>query len=356
MNILIDSNILFLKEVLEKDFNVMTFDGGALNPEYIRQSNSEILFVRSTTKCDVFLLGNTKVNFIGTATAGVDNLDIEFLEKNEITWVNAAGSNSISVAEYVTLSIQLWCLENLKDISDMTLGIVGYGNIGSKVGKIFEKHCKKILVFDPYISETKNINSNLCDYDELLKKSDIITFHTPLVKEGEHPTYKMLNLNMMELINKDALLINASRGGVVDEYALKVNNYNPKNLIFDVFENEPNIDSLFAKNLFISSPHIAGHSIEGKLRGTLNMVQGLEIYLGKRIDKSIIMNELDKVPKVNINNVSYNGLFSRLKERIGLEETSINFKRILNNYEYSKFNKQRKEYPKHNETLSDESF
>lgn len=356
MNIVIDSNIVLLKESLESDFKVITFDGGELTPQLLSETNAEILFVRSTSNCDVFLLGDTNVRFVGTATAGVDNLDLEFLEKNNIKWTNAAGSNAISVAEFTTLAIQSWCTANQKDISQLTLGIVGFGNIGSKVGKIFEKHCKEILVSDPYKENTGSVNANLCSIEELLSRSDIITFHTPLVNSGEHPTYKLLDLNKMDLINKDALIINAARGGVVDEQALKIANHNYNNLIFDVWENEPNIDSEFAESIFISTPHIAGHSFEGKLRGTLNMLQSLEVYLGKRIDKSIILNEINKYEKHKLSSLDYSDLCKKLESNIQLAETNMQFKNALIDFDYKKFNQLRKDYPKHNETLSDDSF
>lgn len=356
MKIVIDSNIVLLKESLESDFNVITFDGGELTPQLLQETKAEVLFVRSTSNCDVFLLGDSNVGFVGTATAGIDNLDLEFLDKNNIKWTNAAGSNSISVAEYTTLAIQTWCKENHKDIGDLTLGIVGFGNIGSKVGKIFEKHCKQLLVTDPLIEHTNSINATLCSIEELLSNSDIITFHIPLVSGGEHPTYKLLDLNKMYLIKKDALIINAARGGVVDEQAIKIANRNPNNLIFDVWENEPNIDSEFAASLFISTPHIAGHSFEGKLRGTLNMLQSLELYLGKRIDKSLILDEINKHEKYQLNSLTYNELCEKLESNIQLVATSNQFKEILDSFDYKKFNQIRKEYPKHYETLSDDSF
>ncbi len=356
MNIVIDSNIVLLKESLGTDFNVITFDGGELTPELLQETNAEILFVRSTSSCDVFLLGDSNVRFIGTATAGIDNLDLEFLENNNIKWTNAAGSNSISVAEYTTLAVLSWCTENQKDISELTLGIVGFGNIGSKVGKIFEQQCKQILVSDPYIDHTNSIKAKLCGIEEVLRNSDIITFHTPLVKDGEHPTYKLLDLNKMDLVKKDALIINAARGGVIDEQAIKIANHNPNNLIFDVWENEPNIDSDFASSLFLSTPHIAGHSFEGKLRGTLNMLQSFEVYIGKRIDKSLILNEINKDEKSVLSSLDYYSLYEKLESKIRLSKTSINFKRILDDFDYKNFNQMRKEYPKHNETLSNDSF
>ena len=312
MNILVDSNIVLLPEILSEKFNVITYDGGELSNELIRETKSEILFVRSTTNCDVFLLGGTDVRFIGTATAGIDNLDIDFLEKNNIKWTNAAGSNAISVAEYVTLGIQKWTIENIINIEEKTLGIVGYGNIGYKVAKIFENYCQNILIYDPYVSQLKTKKSEFVDYHTLLSKADIITFHTPLTKSDNYPTYKMLDSDNLHLVNENILLINASRGGVVSEFALRAEKFNTNNLIFDVWENEPEIDSDFASKLFISTPHIAGHSYEGKLRGTLNMVQSFELYTGKRVDKSILINKINESRKYELNSLDYYDLFALL--------------------------------------------
>jgi len=356
MKILVDSNIVLLKESLAFGFDVAVFDGGELTPKLLKDSKAEALFVRSTTKCDSVLLDNSNIKFIGTATAGIDNIEIDYLNKHKIEWTNAAGSNSISVAEYTTLGIQSWCLENLKDISELTLGIVGFGNIGSKVGKIFENHCKQLLVSDPFIDNTKSIKAKMCELDELLSKSDIITFHTPLVTNGEHPTYRLLDAKRMELVKKEVLIINVARGGVVDESALNIVNHNPKNMIFDVWENEPNINSEFAKSLFISTPHIAGHSYEGKLRGTLNMLQSFEKYIGKPIEKSHIIDEMNSFKKRELKKLSYFELYDRLKNNIQLKDTDNKFKRVLSNFDYMKFNQMRKDYPKHNETLSEDSF
>jgi erythronate-4-phosphate dehydrogenase len=356
MKILIDSNIVLLKESLDFGFDVVTFDGGELTPQLLKETKAEALFVRSTTKCDSILLDNSNVKFIGTATAGIDNLDINYLEKNNINWTNAAGSNSISVAEYTTLGVQSWCLENLKDIAELTLGIVGFGNIGSKVGKIFEKQCKQILVTDPFIENTNSIYATMCNLDELLSKSDIITFHTPLVKDGDHPTYKLLDVIRMEIVKNDALIINAARGGVIDEKAIVSTNHNPKNIISDVWENEPNIDAEFAAGLFISTPHIAGHSFEGKLRGTLNMLQSFEEYIRKPIDKTHIIDEMNNFKKRELSSLSYYELYDKLKNNIQMIDTSNKFKRMLNHFDIKKFNQMRKDYPKHNETLSEDSF
>lgn len=356
MNILIDSNIVLLKDSLLDDFNIITYDGGELTQKLIVDNKAEILFVRSTTICNKDLLEYTNVKFIGTATAGIDNLDLDYLKEKNILWTNASGSNSISVAEFVTLAIQYWCLENKQNIEQQTLGIVGYGNIGTKVAKIFENYCPKILVYDPYVTKVQTSKTLKTEFDYLLENSTIITFHTPLTMDADYPTFQMLDYEKLKSMKDTKLLINAARGGVIDELSLVKLNYNPLNLIFDVWESEPNINSKFAQNLFLSTPHIAGHSYEGKLRGTLNMLQSLENYLGVPVNKDMIINELNKNKKIKLSNLRFSELFKILESNINLKNTNFEFKNILSNYNSKYFNKMRKEYPKHNESLSEDSF
>jgi erythronate-4-phosphate dehydrogenase len=354
MNILIDSNIPLLSEILSESYNVIEFEGGELSNGFIQESNADCLFVRSTTKCDVFLLGNTKVKFVGTATAGTDNIDKEYFNKNDIKWINAVGSNSLSVTEYVTLAIQHWCIDNIKKIEDLTIGIVGHGNIGKKVAKVFNKYGKQVIVSDPFVEIKEYENVRKCDYNDLLKQSDIITFHTPLTKVGKFPTYRMLNTKNIRNVNEGTLLINASRGGVISEDAIKSVDYNLNNLVLDVWENEPTPNPMLISKSFISTPHIAGHSIEAKLRGSLNMIQAFELYTGHRINKDILIERINSKIKTDFDELDFYSLFKKLKNNINLMNTSNDFKSKLfeaNNYNFSEL---RKSYKKHNETLVNE--
>ena len=354
MNILIDNNIPYLSQILSDKYNVIEFEGGQLDNGLIQESNAEALFVRSTTKCDVFLLANTKVKFVGTATAGTDNIDKEYFKKNNIRWFSAAGSNSLSVAEYVTLGIQHWCIENVRNIEELTVGIVGYGNIGKKVGRIHSYYCKEILVSDPFEDIKEYGILRQCDYNDLLMKSDIITFHTPLTKNGKFPSYKMLNTKNINTLKSDVLLINASRGGVVSEYALKSVDFNNNNLILDVWENEPTPDLNTVRKSFISTPHIAGHSIEAKLRGSLNMIQAFELYTGKSINKKQILERINRNAKTEIVDLDYYSLYKMLKNNINLMKTSNEFKSEVQDKNTFDFSELRKSYTKHTETLVNE--
>jgi len=351
MNILIDNNMPLLAETLSSDYNVIEFDGGELTNQSIMETKADCLFVRSTTKCDVFLLGGTKVKFVGTATAGTDNIDKEYFKKNSIEWVSAAGSNSLSVTEYVTLAVQMWCIENVKNIEEMTVGIVGNGNIGKKIAKVFSKFSKQVLVTDPYENIVEYENVKNAEYDDLLELSDAITFHTPITKTGKYPTYRMLNTKNIHKVKDGTLLINASRGGVISEYALKFINFNLKNLVLDVWENEPTPNLRLIQQCFISTPHIAGHSVEAKLRGSLNMIQAFELYTGHRVNKDAILNKLDEDSKIKLEGIEFYELYKELKGNIGIFKTSEGFKsEIKNKYDYN-FSELRKSYKKHRETL-----
>lgn len=356
MNILIDSNIILLKESLESQFNVVTYNGGELTNELINKTEAEILFVRSTSKCDSRLLAGTKVKLLGTATAGIDNLDINYLDKSNIQWFNAPGSNSISVAEFVTLAILHWCKDNNINLQQQTLGIVGYGNVGKKVAHIFENYCQQILVYDPFLSDINTQKIKQCNYQNLLESSSIITFHVPLTKGGAFPTQNMLDYDELKNIDNSTLTINMARGGVVNQSALIRLKYNPNNLIFDVWENEPNIDISFAQDCFLSTPHIAGHSYEGKLRGTLNMLEAIERYMNIELDKRIIMNKINKHLKSELSTLDINSLYELLDNNIQIRKIDKFFKNGLRNFETTDFNKMRRSYKMHNETITENSF
>jgi erythronate-4-phosphate dehydrogenase len=166
----------------------------------------------------------------------------------------------------------------------------------------------------------------------------------------------MLAYEQLATLDNAKLIINMARGGVVNQSDLKNVKYPPNNLIFDVWENEPNIDILFAQSLFFATPHIAGHSYEGKLRGTLNMLEVLEIYLSRKIDKTRVLNGINNSQKHHLSELSFENLFELLDSNIKIVGTSEEFKNSLESFEETNFNKIRKNYRKHNESLSEKSF
>jgi erythronate-4-phosphate dehydrogenase len=256
MRIAADKNIMFAKEAFSTLGEVKLFDLDEITNENIR--DFDILLVRSTIKVDENLLSDTKIKFVGSAVAGTDHIDIEYLESQNIGFSSAAGCNARSVAEYVMTVIYAFS----GNPKDLCVGIIGVGNTGGKVAEILHKLGIKTLLNDP-ILEKQGI-SGFSSLDEIAKKSDIITLHTPLTKSGEYKTEGLLGEDFFAKMKQNALLIQASRGTVCDEDALiKV-----KNKVIDVWASEPSVNLNLAKTCFLCTPHIAGHSFDGKINGT----------------------------------------------------------------------------------------
>ena len=201
-----------------------------------------------------------------SATSGIDHIDTKYLKKNNIIFVHAPGSNARSVAEYVLSSLFAIAEYENFDISKKTVGIIGYGQVGSKVKYFLESVGTKCLLNDPPLAEQESTES----YQELeqILKADIITLHVPLTTGGQYPTSQLINESFLDKLKPNVILINTSRGEVVDESALlSFKATNPDaTLILDVWCNEPEININLLKQCFIGTPHIAGYSYDGKLR------------------------------------------------------------------------------------------
>ena len=224
--------------------------------------DAEILFIRSTTLVNKTLLNNTKIKIIGSATAGTDHIDQEYLDKNNIQWFYSPGSNALSVVNYVMASICYLNNHNLFNLNDL-VGIVGYGNIGKKLKKTLDIFSIKNVVYDPFLD-----HDFLSDINHI-KDCNLISLHVPLTFNNPFPTFNLVDKAFLNEINNKTL-INTSRGGVVDENSLIEN----KNVsyISDVWINEPTPNKEILNYAILATPHIAGHSINGKLNGTINLI------------------------------------------------------------------------------------
>ncbi|MCX7909509.1 MAG: 4-phosphoerythronate dehydrogenase [Ignavibacteria bacterium] len=365
MRILVDEQIPFLADSLSKVGDVVTFSARNLSKEFILETNCKFLFVRSNTKVDKDLLDGSEVLFVGTATSGVDHIDLDYLNSKGIYFVDAKGSNANSVAEYVVFSILHWALEKGSNLCELTIGIIGFGNIGSLVGKYSHLLGLKLLVYDPPLLEKIEFGKEnnfpeyvtYCELKELLSKSNIVTNHVPLTSTGNYPTVKMLNKNMLDLIQEDALFIHTSRGGVVSETdLLQILTEKRVSVVIDVWENEPQINSNLVDLCDISTPHIAGYSYEGKLRGTLKMLQSFEKFTNVTPNYSILEKEMQRyVPLDKRVFKSPKLLYNKLKETRKLLEDSFFLKSIIYNTDEegkaNYFDKLRKFYPKRHEIL-----
>lgn len=279
MKIVCDNKIPFLKGALEPYAQVVYLPGSDTTPDVVRDADA--IITRTRTKCNESLLKGSKVKMIATATIGYDHIDTKWCESNGIEWTNAPGCNSWSVQQYigsllVTMSRELgFCCKQ------KTLGVVGVGNVGSKVARIGALLGFKVLLCDPPRARREG-TAGFVTLDEIIDKSDIITCHVPLQRSGEDCTFHMIDAARLASMRRDQILINSSRGEVVDCKALKaaLKNGAIRAASLDVWENEPDIDCELLSLLFTGTPHIAGYSLDGKANGTMMSVQAI----GRKFD------------------------------------------------------------------------
>ncbi len=275
MQLCVDENIVLGKEAFSLFGKVKLLNGREITRYKIK--DCEILIVRSVTKVNSSLLENTKIRFVGTTTIGIDHINTEYLKQNKIFFAYAPGCNSYSVAEYVFSALIFLSAKYSFRLNEKTLGIIGVGNIGSKVKRFAEALGMKVIANDPPRSDKGEIGFS--SLEETLS-ADIITFHVPLIKKGKYKTYHLLNKENLTFLPKEAIIINTSRGSVIDNIALfdfVKNNGNP--LVLDVWENEPNPYHELVRLADISTPHIAGYSYDGKLNGTKMVFEKLNKFL-----------------------------------------------------------------------------
>ncbi|MBV8802675.1 MAG: 4-phosphoerythronate dehydrogenase [Gammaproteobacteria bacterium] len=245
--------------------------------------DADILLVRSVTSVNQALLEDTSVKFVGSTTTGSDHIDTVWLNQAGISWSIAEGCNSVAVVEYVLSVIAL--LQKIGILPDRALraGIIGVGRIGNAVAVKLKELGFSVVLCDPFrMTKEKDFSGVLLeDFAEL----DFITLHTPLTYEGTYPTYHLIEKNFLQRQKKSCVLLNTSRGSVIDFSALK--QYG-KDLIWclDVWENEPYIDMDVLQQAVIATPHIAGYSVQSKYRG-IEMIYDAAIQQGVIPDRNI---------------------------------------------------------------------
>ena len=279
MNIVCDHKIPFLRGVLEPFAQVVYLPGKETTPEVVRDADA--LITRTRTKCNEALLKGSQVQVIATATIGFDHIDTAWCDRNGIFWENAPGCNSGSVQQYIASVLVTLARKYGFRLADKTLGVVGVGHVGRKVARIASLLGRKVLLNDPPRAR-KEGPEGFVGLDELCAKSDLITVHVPLQREGEDATWHLFDRARLESLRPDQILINSSRGPVVDNAALKdvLLSGGLKAAVLDVWEGEPDLDPELVDALAISTPHIAGYSADGKANGTSAAVQTVSRTLG----------------------------------------------------------------------------
>lgn len=269
--IVADENMLGIESLFSDIADITFANGREITTKILKDTDA--LLCRSITPVNASLLANTQVKFIGTATIGIDHLDTEWLDKNQINWSNAAGCNAPAVGQYVLSAIAYWCLKYGREMKDLSVGIIGAGNVGTILAQYLDFYGIDFKLYDPPLEKAGD-NRSFATFQSILK-CDVVSLHVPITAEGEHATHHMFTRNTLEQLNRAQLLINASRGAVIDNQDLDdyLTSVNAAQCVLDVFENEPNINLSLVKQTLLATPHIAGHTLEGKLRGSWMIYQ-----------------------------------------------------------------------------------
>ena len=266
INLVADDTILLLDELFGDLAKITRVNGRSINSEQV--ANADALVLRSTAKVTPALLKGSKVQFVGTCTIGTDHLATDYMDANSIVWRNAPGCNAAGVADYVIACLNhAWQTLGI-DPSQQTIGIVGAGNVGGQLSQRLQKAGFNLLQCDP--PKADGGHQGYVELDELLARCQIVCLHTPLTKTGAHATDNLLHEQRIKNLAKGTVLISAGRGEVVDQQALleRQKTHQDLHLFMDVWHQEPNIDKSLFDYCHCVTPHIAGYSLEGKMRGT----------------------------------------------------------------------------------------
>ena len=271
MKAIIDDKIPYIKGQIERLVDdVVYLPGSEIADADVR--DADILIVRTRTRCDHALLNGSRVGLVVTATIGYDHLDTAYLDKAGICWTNCPGCNASSVCQYVHNA--LLATGYLR--KGMTAGVVGVGHVGTLVAEDLEKAGMKVLRCDPPKGEPATL-------EEIAEKADIITFHTPLTRDGDCPTWHLADEEFFRKLKRKPLIINSSRGAVVDNAALlfALQEGLVCDAVIDTWEGEPDLSLPLLEKAVIATPHIAGYSADGKANATRMALQAVCQFISK---------------------------------------------------------------------------
>jgi len=285
MKIIADENIPFAGECFSSVGEVTVLSGRDIMAETVK--DADILLVRSATEVGERLLSGSRLKFVGTATIGFEHIDTDYLAKAGISFASAPGSNANSVAEYVIAALlEIGNKYNLA-LEGKSIGIIGVGNVGSRVAKKCEALGMRLFLNDPPLQ--RRTGDKMYLHLEELFDCDIVTLHTPLTFEGVDKTYHLADEKFFSSLKKGCIFINTARGGVVDTSSLKdaIDKGILKSTVLDVWENEPDIDCRLLEMVDIGTPHIAGYSLDGKVAGMIMIYKAACEYFKLPIEKKI---------------------------------------------------------------------
>lgn len=280
LTIVADENLLGL-QAFETFAKVIRLNGRRISPADLKAADA--LLVRSVTPVNRSLLQDTPVKFVASATSGIDHVEQDYLQERGIHFAYAPGSNARSVVQYVFAAMALLSGRNNFDWRKLSYGIVGGGNIGSMLADYLTRLDIEFGIYDPFLGQDYVHARHLESFQAILGK-DVVTLHTPLSKEGAYPTCHLVNTAVLEKLHAGNILLNTSRGAVLDNAALwqRLQQVDAPDCVLDVWEHEPEIDLKLLGRVSLATPHIAGYSVEGKEQGTAMIYQALTDFFRVR--------------------------------------------------------------------------
>lgn len=278
MKIIADQNIPFVKECFSSIGEVTLVSGREMTADLVK--DADVLLVRSITKVNAELLEGSNIKFVATATIGVEHVDQDYLAGKGIGFASAPGSNAMSVADYITAALLVLGKKYEFALEGKSIGIVGVGNVGSRV----ETKCRalgmEVVLNDPPLARQTG-DAKYRPLEEVYH-CDFVTMHTPLTKDGPDPTFHLAGESFFESLKNGVFFLNSSRGKVQDEAVLKNVMQSGKlgGVVLDVWETEPNVDPWLLQNVDLSTPHIAGYSYDGKVAGMIMIYNAACVHFG----------------------------------------------------------------------------
>jgi erythronate-4-phosphate dehydrogenase len=292
MKIIADENIPCVQQAFASLGEVSLLPGRGLQAEQVR--DADILLVRSVTRVDAALLEGSSVRFVGSATIGFDHVDRDYLQQQQIGFATAPGSNATSASEYVVSALMVLSEQQGFELAGKTAGIIGCGNVGSRVRQKLSALGMQCRVNDPPL-QAGGDHDDFVSLDEVLQ-ADIVTVHVPLTRNGRYPTFHLVDETFLGRLQPGSIFINTSRGAVADNRALEamLARRDDLSVVLDVWEGEPAISTSLLQQVDLGTPHIAGYSYDGKLRGTEMIYQAACEYFAQPVSWRVT----DELPRV----------------------------------------------------------
>ena len=327
MKVVVDSHIPHIQGLIEPFARVEYLEPGDITAQAVRDADA--LIVRTRTRCNSALLDGSRVQFIGSATIGTDHIDLDYCSSHGITVRNAPGCNAPAVAQWVFCAIAAWMRQQgITSPDGLSLGIVGVGHIGSIVARWARQLGFTVLLNDPpQENRDGSFDDIFSPLEELQQHCDLITFHTPLTRDGKWPTWHLCDQTFLDGLMRCRLLLNAARGPVADNAAL-IGWHG--DIALDCWENEPNISLPLLGKAIIATPHIAGYSREGKQRGTAMMLEALNEHFGWSIPIPTIASPATGAAQVTLDDIAAS--YDILADTASLKATPTDFESLRNHY------------------------